>query len=145
MMATTPIGTRTLLTSMPLGRVKHSVILPTGSESLTTSRMPSAIATIRSRVRRKRSIITSFIVSFTPSISALLAARIASVSAIRASAIERSARFFSSLESMESARVAAFAPCKISSVVMLCLLLQKIAFQPLFPQKDHTKDWVRHR
>ena len=52
---------------------------------------------------------------------------------------------YTSVESKERARVALFAPCKISSVVILFLLLQKSVFQRLCLQKDHTKDWAGHR
>ena len=59
MIPITPIGTRTRPTFMPFGRVHSLIVSPTGSGSLTISRIPSAISVIRSGVRRRRSAIAS--------------------------------------------------------------------------------------
>src|SRR5437879_4538987 len=55
MMATTPSGTRTCSILSPLGRTQPSTTWPTGSASAATWRSPSAIASTRAAVRRRRS------------------------------------------------------------------------------------------
>ena len=120
-MHTTPSGIRIFLISIPFGRVPITRSLPTGSSSSTITSMPSAIDSIRSSFRIKRSTIaasklfslaraTSF--SFT-SIILLLFARIAAAISVN------TAFFWLSLK-IASVRAAFFACCA-NSVIMLIL------------------------
>jgi hypothetical protein len=59
MKKTTPSGTRTLLTSRPLGRTEDSMISPTGSRSMAISSRAAAICSIRDVVNLNRSIAAS--------------------------------------------------------------------------------------
>ena len=96
--AMTPNGTRTLRILMPLGRSRVQIVSPTGSGSDATWRTPATIASKRAGVSVRRSSIEGLMpFSFARATSAAFAAAISPRCASSASAIARSAAFFSSV------------------------------------------------
>ena len=90
MIPITPIGTRILRRSKPLGGFICSIASPTGSDKSATWRTPTAICAILSLVNCKRSIIGGLnSIDFALSISTALAFKIVSVLASKALAKSR--------------------------------------------------------
>ena len=115
---------------------------PTGSGSAATARMPSAIARMRDSSSFSRSSMTEDIVSFAASISFLFSQRIEEVSAISASAIARSALFFSSLFKTAREETAALASCKIHFVSFIMRLV--LSFKAFFSAQENVFQLVFH-
>ena len=106
-MPITPSGTRTLVILRPLASVCPPITLPTGSGRAATWRSPSAIAAMRSGVRRSLSCMDSLMpFSLAACISLLFASIINSVFSTSASAIASSALFFTEAVNTASAPAA---------------------------------------
>ena len=118
-MATTPMGTAVFSTISPFESSTRLSTRPTGSGSLTTSLIPSAMPFIRLSSRLSLSIITSVILPLAASTSFLFSSRIAAQFSRSASAMASKALFLSSEPSFASSLFAAFACFKISSVVII--------------------------
>ena len=120
MMAITPMGTAVFSMTSPLGRSTRRRTLPTGSGRSATSRMPFAMALMRSGVRASRSSMTSEMCPLAASRSVALASRMACWRAGEqsASAMPSRAARRTSPEERPSALLAARAASRISCVVM---------------------------
>jgi hypothetical protein len=106
MMPMTPIGTRILATSMPVGRLTRSEICPTGSASCATCSTPWAICSMSFGVSVSRSM-NAASAPLACATSALLAARISFALDLMSLAMAPRARFFASASARASARAAA--------------------------------------
>ena len=120
MMAMTPMGTAVFSITSPLGRSTRFRTAPTGSGRAATSKMPFAMAPIRSGVKARRSSITSLMCPLAAAMSSALAARMASTlsGARRASAIRSRTLCRVRLLASATACLAARAASRISCVVM---------------------------
>ena len=134
MIPTTPSGTRTWRISSPLGRTVEAIPSPTGSGRAAVCRRPSAMALMRpsSRCRRSRN---EF---FMPrrraaSQSSSFAAKISGISSVSASAMAKSASFFTAVRVAARRRAAAWASlacCQSRALISIALppsLLGKIS------------------
>ncbi len=107
MIAMTPSGTETLSTRSPFGSVWVDRIRPTGSGRPATARIPSAMSAMRPAVRRSRSSMTGETVPSARARSPAFAARMASVSSTRQSAMVRRTAAFCASSRAASAGLAA--------------------------------------
>ena len=120
MMAITPMGTAVFSITSPLGRSTRFSTRPTGSGRAAASRMPRAMAPMRSSVRASRSSITSLMCPLAAARSSAFAARMASMFSGWHSQSDMAHRAWVRVSLLASATTvfAARAASRISCVVM---------------------------